>query len=68
MANMFSGNQEKKIPRNLKDCCQMDSITQNLWIWCERLEKLGSFLFFCFDNKWTYFCYEHFNSRKRSYN
>ena len=41
MANMFSGNQEKKIPRNFKDCYKTDSITQNLWLWCERLEKWG---------------------------
>ena len=45
MANMFSGNQEKKIPRNFKDCYKTDSITQNLWLWCERLEKWGCILF-----------------------
>ena len=41
MVNMFSGNQEKKIPKNFKECYATDSITQNLWIWCERLEKWG---------------------------
>lgn len=45
MTNMFSGNQEKKIPRNFKDCYKTDSITQNLWLWCERLEKWGYILF-----------------------
>lgn len=45
MANMFSGNQEKKIPRNFKECYETDSITRNLWLWCERLEKWGKILF-----------------------
>ena len=41
MANVFSGNQEKKIPKSFKDCYKTDSITKNLWLWCERLEKFG---------------------------
>lgn len=41
MANMFLGNQEKKIPKDFKECYKTDSITQNLWLWCERLEKWG---------------------------
>ena len=41
MANMFSGNVEKKIPKNLKDCYKTDNVTKNLWIWSERLEKWG---------------------------
>ena len=45
MANMFSGNQEKKIPRNFKECYKTDCVTQNLWLWCERLEKWGKILF-----------------------
>lgn len=45
MANMFSGNQEKKIPKNFEDCYKSDGITKNLGLWCERLEKLGSVLF-----------------------
>ncbi|MBR5223524.1 MAG: hypothetical protein IKV81_05120 [Clostridia bacterium] len=45
MANMFSGNQEKKIPKDFKDCYKTDSITKNLWLWCERLEKWGKILF-----------------------
>ena len=45
MANMFSGNQEKRIPKNFNECYKADSITKNLWLWCERLEKLGSILF-----------------------
>ncbi len=45
MANMFSRNQEKKIPKDLKSCYKMDGITQNLWLWCERLEKWGKILF-----------------------
>lgn len=45
MANMFSGNIEKEIPKNLKDCYAVDSTSQNLWIWCQRLEGWGKFLF-----------------------
>ncbi len=44
MANMFSGNVDKRIPKDLKDCYKTDSITQNLWGWCERLEKWGYIL------------------------
>ena len=43
MANMFSGNREKKIPKSLKECYASDSVTENLWIWCERLETIGKF-------------------------
>ena len=45
MTNMFSGNQEKRIPTSFKDCYKTDAITQNLWVWCERLEKWGKILF-----------------------
>ena len=45
MENMFSGNTEKKIPKNLKDCYMTDKVSHNLWIWCERLEKLGEILY-----------------------
>lgn len=45
MANMFSGNQEKKIPKSFKDCYKTDGLTQNLWLWCERLENWGKILF-----------------------
>lgn len=45
MTTIFSGNQEKKIPKNFKECYKTDSITQNLWLWCERLEKWGKILF-----------------------
>ncbi len=44
MANMFSGNVDKTIPKDLKDCYKTDSITQNLWSWCERLERWGYIL------------------------
>ena len=46
MANMFSGNTEKRIPKSFKECYETDGITQNLWQWCERLEKWG--LALCF--------------------
>ena len=45
MANMFSGNLEKKVPKNFKECCKTDNTSLNLWTWCERLETWGQFLF-----------------------
>ena len=45
MANMFSGHIKKQIPKNMEDCIKPDSVSTNLWVWCERLEKLGKFLF-----------------------
>ena len=44
MANIFSGNVEKEIPKNLKECYKTDAVTQNLWTWCERIEKFGFIL------------------------
>ncbi len=41
MANMFSGNVKKKIPKDLRECYKTDNVTHNLWVWCERLEKWG---------------------------
>lgn len=42
--NMFSNNQNKKIPRNLNECIATDDIVINLWTWAERLEKFGKVL------------------------
>lgn len=44
MANMFSGNREKQIPKTFKDCYKTDNLTDNLWLWCERLEIIGKVL------------------------
>ncbi len=45
MANMFSGHTNKEIPKNMDDCIKPDSVSTNLWVWCERLEKWGKILF-----------------------
>lgn len=45
MANMFSGYIKKEIPKNMDDCIKPDSVSTNLWVWCERLEKWGKILF-----------------------
>ncbi len=45
MANMFSGNREKKIPKTFKDCYKTDSVSNDLWHWCEQIEKWGLILF-----------------------
>ncbi len=41
MANMFSGNIKKTIPKNLEECYETDNMTRNLWVWAERLEQWG---------------------------
>ena len=46
MKNMFSNNTKKHIPNDFKECYKTDSITENLWVWAERLEKWGGILFF----------------------
>lgn len=45
MANMFSNHTKKKIPQNISDCVKPSSVSTNLWIWCERIERLGKILF-----------------------
>lgn len=43
--NMFTGNREKHIPKTFKDCYKTDSISNDLWHWCENLERWGKILF-----------------------
>ncbi len=43
MANMFSENKGKTLPKSFKECYQLDNVTINLWTWAERLETLGKF-------------------------
>lgn len=45
MENMFSGAQNKKTPKSVKECLKPDPVSTNLWIWCQRLETLGKILF-----------------------
>ena len=45
MNNMFSENQNKKIPNSIDECLKPDSVSSNLWILCQRLENLGKILF-----------------------
>lgn len=45
MANMFSGNREKQIPKTFEDCYKTDSVSKELWHWCEQIEKWGLILF-----------------------
>ncbi|MBQ3541982.1 MAG: hypothetical protein IJA45_02530 [Oscillospiraceae bacterium] len=46
MKNMFSGNDKKSIPNTLDECTRIDAVSNNLWIWSERLENWGRILFF----------------------
>jgi len=39
--NMFSNNQNKRIPKNLNECIAADDMVINLWSWAEKLEKFG---------------------------
>lgn len=44
MANMFSGNQKKTIPRTFEECYREDDVSSNLWLWGERIERFGKIL------------------------
>ena len=44
MANMFSGKNEKRIPKTLNECLKPDSTVTNLHFWAERLENWGQIL------------------------
>ena len=45
MANMFSGNNETQIPKNLSECMKTNATVSNLHRWSERLEKWGKLIF-----------------------
>ena len=45
MKTMFSGNQKKKVPGSFEECYKPDIVSTNLWVWGERMEKLGKILF-----------------------
>ena len=38
---MFSSYLEKQIPKNFKECYDVDQITANLWQWARNLETIG---------------------------
>ena len=42
---MFSGNTEKRMPRDLKSCYRTNPLVNNLWKWCEWLENAGFVVF-----------------------
>ena len=41
MSNMFTGKQNKKVPQSIADCIAPDSLSLNLWRWCQRVETFG---------------------------
>ena len=45
MANMFSGNTEKRIPKSFEECYEIDSVSHDLWNWCEKVEKYGKIVY-----------------------
>lgn len=45
MANMFSGNTTKSVPKTFDECIRIDAVSENLWTWSERLERWGKILF-----------------------
>ncbi len=45
MANMFSGKSKKQVPKTLDECVQPDRVSTNLWVWAERIEKIGVIVF-----------------------
>lgn len=46
MTTMFSGNQQKSVPKSFEECYKKDNVSTNLWQWGERIEKLGRIFFF----------------------
>lgn len=46
MSNMFNGKSQKKIPKTFNDCVKPDKVSTNLWIWAERIERWGKFIFY----------------------
>lgn len=44
-SNLFAGNREKQVPKTFKDCYKTDSVSNDLWHWCEGLERWGKILF-----------------------
>ena len=45
MANMFSEEKKRSIPTSFHECVEKGKVDENLWVWAERLEKYGKFLF-----------------------
>lgn len=45
MENMFSGNSEKQIPKNLSECTKSNATVDTLHAWAERLENWGQIFF-----------------------
>lgn len=41
MSNMFTGKQNKKVPQSIADCIAPDTLSLNLWRWCQRVETFG---------------------------
>lgn len=44
MQNIFSGNSQKEVPKTLNDCIKPDAVSSNLWIWADRIKKVGNIL------------------------
>ncbi len=43
--NIVTESKKQEKISSINDCLKPDSITDNLWVWAERLEKLGKILF-----------------------
>ncbi len=43
--NMFDKMENKQIPKSLDECLRPDPLLNNLWSWCQWLERFGKILF-----------------------
>lgn len=43
--NIVTESKKREITNSIDDCLKPDGITNNLWIWAERLERFGKILF-----------------------
>lgn len=43
--NIVTESKKQKTTNSIDDCLKPDGITNNLWVWAERLEKFGQILF-----------------------
>lgn len=45
MPNMFSEKNKKRIPKSIEECYKIDPVSNDLWNWCEKVEKYGKIIY-----------------------
>lgn len=44
MYNMFKSQMNEPLPKSKEECCRIDPVSSNLWVWAKKLENIGVFL------------------------